>query len=996
MKNHLSLLFAHASDAIQNLLRTIVAWVIPQASEGRAEHRQKLIIWQVFQRYYDQKVKVKSDEFRVMSRNTGIARRSLFSKNVLRLAALTLFILHSSLFTHEVAAQTTSSISKFVTPPFISGCNNDTIKIELTNLYGAKGVTYSGPVKYRVNVPAPGTIKYIGGSVSSVPAGAISTSATGNVVDIEVPLPALGKTTVIKFVVNADCNVLKLNPLPAFTAIATYPSPYPITGETFNSAVLAVGTAQLSISAQELNENIAFNTSQWSGIRIANGGYGSIDNVKVTITRPTVLTHDQAISTNAAGAWFIPGGNILPTTTTVVGSNTVYTYILKGVNLGSDGLLTPGERINFYDKFTTPNYCGIFDSKYVVEYQCAGGGTVCDEPQTITDRTTVAAGTPKLVGSNAKIEYPDGCPNKKVSYDITNTATGNGAPIGNAYDVNLTISMGGGLAKFTNIKLNGIVVPLACLSTTAATTAVTIKLKDKMTTDPDGAGGISDLDGDGFFDDMAPSAKTTVSFEYSIPCDLACGANLFYQLSSNNTFTDFCRTLKGATNTKLGEFGFQQVQAIEQTEAVDYGFFTATTAPVSKDAKFNFQYKALNMNIAGATAKLVINYSKDYEVTPSSIKINGVAPTNAPVKMGTGVTFGGIPADPTTDTDSAWVIQLTAAEAAMLTDATPDNLTYTQTRYSCGKDRQITNNADNWQLIYTINTAPCPDGSAPCTFDLACKQAFAYTYNEGCGDIPCYVSKSTITRVAPTGFTSVAETTPATPIDSTRSYAGDIVRITNSAFLSGDDPQEPNGFWTNQGLQNRDIRTLFGLTYTTPAGWTGSISPFIFLPGSGTGGAATGSATGSKICIRQRTPNPADPTKLGTLGPILFEAPILLEDFIGGGDGISATNQDFNLNTTNPGAGVDGVPQSTAFCNYNANQWEIEGLCPADPLRQYASPRTNISYLRFYNMDHTKTKDLYQLAIGKALARAGWTNQMGDDNYYIETKMEWKIEIKSN
>ena len=89
-------------------------------------------------------------------------------------------------------AQTAAPLSKFITPTFISGCNNDTIRIEVNNIYGAKDVTYNGKVKINVAIPGSPTIKFVGGSV------------------------------------------LKLNPLLQFTATVAYSTPYPIVGETIN------------------------------------------------------------------------------------------------------------------------------------------------------------------------------------------------------------------------------------------------------------------------------------------------------------------------------------------------------------------------------------------------------------------------------------------------------------------------------------------------------------------------------------------------------------------------------------------------------------------------------------------------------------------------------------------------------------------------------------------------------------------------------------------
>ena len=48
--------------------------------------------------------------------------------------------------------------------------------------------------------------------------------------------------------------------------------------------------------------------------------------------------------------------------------------------------------------------------------------------------------------------------------------------------------------------------------------------KDFFSTDPDGPGGLEDLDGDGFFDDLAPGASTELQYDYNNdPNSVACG-----------------------------------------------------------------------------------------------------------------------------------------------------------------------------------------------------------------------------------------------------------------------------------------------------------------------------------------------------------------------------------------------------------------------------------------------------------------------------------------
>ena len=898
---------------------------------------------------------------------------------------LTFLIFTMLLMVGDLFAQTSPSGQvSFVTPTALSSCNKDTICINVTNLKGGKNNSYSGNVSLQVNVPGGTAIQYLSNSVSSLPTGATFVSYTGKQLTMSVPLPALGATTKVCFVVTSDCSIATLSPLPYFTGTVTYPSGYPIASEGLTSSTMNVGMPTLTVGSVNLNKTVALGTNNTSAISINNSGYGKIDNIKVTITRPSSFVLDSILVKNSGNTLVYQ--QLTPTTTTVVGANTVRTYTLSGAALSPDNTLISGETIRIYDSYTLPTGCATYNSQYQVEYLCAGGNTVCDKPITITDKTILGGGTPILTSTLVAAEYPDGCPNKQISYTVTNTGVGNAAPVGNAYDVDLTIAFGGGIMTLNNVKLNGIAVPNANIYPTSAATSFTIKLKNLMTSDPDGVGGISDLDGDGYFDDMLVGASTTVSFNYTIPCNLACGANLYYQLASNATFTDYCRVLTGTTNTPLVNFGFQQVQAITQNTSVDYGFFSSTTAPVTKTVNFGFQYKAINMNLTTATAKLRIAYSKTMEITASSIKLNGVAFTNTPVMEGTGATFGGT--SNSTDTDSAWVITLTPAEIALLTDNTADVLTYSQTRYSCSANRQNTTSTDYWQILFQASAGPCADSSTPCNFDLACKKAYVYTFNEGCGQVPCYVVGERIQRIHPIGYTNINLTTPIIPADSARSYSSDTVQITSTAFITGKVNQEPIGYYVNQpplvisgsfltGQPQNDLSTAMFVSYTKPKTWNANYGILNFLAGVGNGGSSAGSVSaGSKVVVYRRIPNASNGTVIGTIGSVLFEAPILLEDF-------------YNYGYATYENGYASRTQTITPATYCVTGGQASDICPILSTRWF--DRFNIAQERYVSSDSTKASDVYYISIAKALQRAGFVGQAGDPTLYFEVQSQWKM-----
>jgi hypothetical protein len=871
-----------------------------------------------------------------------------------------------------------SSQVKFTTPTTLSSCSRDTILLELSNQKGEKGATYSEKTTIEIDIPGGTLIQYLTASVSSVPSGATVTSYVANKLTISVPLPSLGTSTKIKFVVKSDCNINTLTNLPYFTAKVTYPASYPLTPEIFNSAFMNVAKGVLSVTNwNPIPVQYNFNTQIGWSTRLTNIGYGNISEIKETIIVPNKLNPNASGYTsvymrNENGTTPYMGIAYYTSKTVYGADSTQFEFVYSGNFLGSDGLLTPGEALLAHHHTVGPSYCTSGIVKHTFQYSCGAGFPACETPVTYYANHVIQGGSPKLDGTLISAEDPDGCPNKIIKYKVKNTGTGNANPVGNAYDVDLNINFGGAaIIKVNDLKMNGIPVPVANISPTTATNNVKIRLKDFMTTDPDGAGGISDFDGDGYFDDMIVGAETNIEFTYTFPCAAdACGTALFSSFASNATFTDYCKTLNGVTYTWFKNFGFQQIQPITLMKKVDFSTLTTGQSKVDT-AKFNFQYKYWNVNMSAATAKLVIRYSKRMELNLASIKFNGAPFSNTPVLSGTNTNTN-------TDKDSMAVINLTNAEITALFDAVPDSLHYAQTYYGC-TERQMTTTGDNWSLLINIKPTKCADSTFACTYDLACRQPWSYsgTY---CSGKPGYVTSLNFKRLTYAGHTAVDESTPIT-IDANRAYIGDTVQLTQGAFINGFVNMEPNGYWYNKGNPFRDLRNYFSMTYTKPKGWLGKTNPWIFLPQY------------SQVIVRLRTPVPGNANSLGTLGATVFTAPILLEDFAADSRNVGATTQSDYPTKYNARGGAYGsvINGEGWYCTTGNPQWEFSRICPVRD-GFYTGSYKNIAIYRRTNLEDTKIAESYYLNFGKALARAGWVGNPGDPQYYFEVQTKWRMD----
>jgi len=62
---------------------------------------------------------------------------------------------------------------------------------------------------------------------------------------------------------------------------------------------------------------------------------------------------------------------------------------------------------------------------------------------------------------------------------------------------------------------------------------------DFLTSDPDGAGvGLEDLDGDGYYDDLAPGASTELEFDFNVTPKTDCGTGNYYYMEWEHLYFD--------------------------------------------------------------------------------------------------------------------------------------------------------------------------------------------------------------------------------------------------------------------------------------------------------------------------------------------------------------------------------------------------------------------------------------------------------------------------
>jgi protocatechuate 3,4-dioxygenase beta subunit len=902
---------------------------------------------------------------------------------------------------------------KIVTPGTLSGCGRDTVFVELTN---TKGPTCPSPgagegdVTLVIDIPGDTTIKYQAASVGSLPAGAAEVSyvpATKKLT-ITIPVPSYGSTTRAYFVVNASCRVVELPSLPSFTASATYPVGFGTAPENWASGVMNIGNGVLTVR-DNLNTPMisAFNkTYPNDGFYISNSGFGNIYEVNVTLTKSDSLYNYIAgtgiipwwyrYNSAAAGGSGGPNDAMTPISQSVASypnysatpngnGTTTYKFTLKGTYFGVNNTLTPGE--SFYcptNYYTSPFTCQP-DMYQTVSFEpvCIGGGAACSPPESFRRDYKVSAGIPILSAAAIVAQAYDGCSPKSISYNFTNSAAPViGSPeVGSAYNVEYSIPLGNQIT-ISNLKINGVVIPASMIveDLTKPTSSVTLKIKDFNTLSTIG---FTNLDSDGKFDELQPGASFAVTFDYAVPCGLTCGANFLYNIKAVTKYTDFCGKLLGSSSTNIYEFGLEQINAISQVTPLPdlvalYNAANGTTKTVlttgdltSATGRFGFNYKSKNINMANSTAKLRLNYARDYEIV-EPIKFLGVTKSLSAFTvvggsgrvMPAGSTIATPAPNKTTDTDSILEYTLSAAEVALLFDGNMDSLVYSMTHITCDSF-QSQKNTNFFQIVFDINPACTPGPS--CSFDMACKKGFGLKINEGCGTVPCYINADTLYRKSITGYTTSAQTTPVTlPMtDEDKFYTGDTLTHILKSHLSGNYPPYA--------------------TLGTFAGGFGAIAEQMII--------------GYDI-----------PGNIPDIHPLTWvSGRVKIVDSANGGIVVA----EFDMNTKDfyawQGKNNSGVPTTTALGDnlnypsagwpggatlgdyYSINQsWDNIGVYPLDS-RRYYSPGSYM-YFSMAREDKKRMFDYYKMDWEEAAVRAGYGGlDISSKDLYIFTETNWRV-----
>lgn len=285
-------------------------------------------------------------------------------------------------------------------------------------------------------------------------------------------------------------------------------------------------------------------------LEITNSGNGTISE----------FIHNVVIDSNIESyeLWF-NGAALSPTS--VSGNSYTYTVNLSQApylgNIGNGDTNLENETVFFEEHFIV-NGC---DENSITHQPIWGCNTseICQIPEPLTGSVSMDTEIPTIrvieIGDPARTDLClptartvriENQSATTIAYNVEiNTGYGPSSSVRTTYTVNglfgndrPSISKGVGNFRFGNNPI--IALPQRPTTQFSGVGAGSYFIADDyFTTDPDGPGGLEDLDGDGFFDDLAANASTDLSYEETNdPLSSACGVTNSRYLQDFRLLTD--------------------------------------------------------------------------------------------------------------------------------------------------------------------------------------------------------------------------------------------------------------------------------------------------------------------------------------------------------------------------------------------------------------------------------------------------------------------------
>lgn len=382
----------------------------------------------------------------------------------------------------------------------------------------------------------------------------------------------------------------------------------------------------LSFTQPASQTNAVLNTSYTRTFKVTNGGNGCAKNIYINIDYPANGILAEKLEITQQNGVNLPTPIIL--TPTING--TVYSYTIPASSLPG-GDLCNSESLTLTETYKI-KVCGA-TTNYAVGWGCSSERTGWCQESTGKGSVTMATGTPNFnkLSFTRGADFKDSCTPFTINAQFTNGGTGD---INAAGMYNILARLGGGnnsvlegwyfnYHQFSNAKINGVPVGITFTGSGSAQ-ILNLDLNNKLAADPDGAGGLSDLDGDGYYDDLPGGATLTVSFTVNENCGLySCATSTLHQetygIYSDMKYTTMCSSTVQTSTKQTPATGSFNLGAVQVAALSSKSYAPAN---VYDQIPFNSRFSVGYFQMAYALDNPNTRYV--YEITlPQGISVSG-------------------------------------------------------------------------------------------------------------------------------------------------------------------------------------------------------------------------------------------------------------------------------------------------------------------------------------------------------------------------------------
>ena len=332
----------------------------------------------------------------------------------------------------------------------------------------------------------------------------------------QLPDLAPGATTFadLSFTITADCgytDTLALND--ELLVFDRYQFDYELLGnplsetDATNEYRDAFAFPFLTINVLNDNPPLAVNDCFSREVYITNSALSGF-------TDTLVYTLEQAAGASLQNLSI--GGNALPfTLATNAFGDTIYTAIIDGDAFGTNELFEPDETVVLTEELCFTECYVSTASTHRAGWGC--GTTICREA-TALDQAPLGEGVPNVLFTDSGTDDNAGyCETGTKTISYTNSGIEFAPGFGTMFDVATGIGLGSTFAtssddfSITQIRIAGVVLD-------DLTALAELDQHPQFSTDPDGPGGLTDQDNDGFFDDLPVGESIEISVDYEFSC----------------------------------------------------------------------------------------------------------------------------------------------------------------------------------------------------------------------------------------------------------------------------------------------------------------------------------------------------------------------------------------------------------------------------------------------------------------------------------------------